>query len=243
MPMKRSRLHCPVRDRHLTWNRPHKAVSSNILSARANKKTTISPLPSSCKRRKKTANARLTNNAAASKNSPSSTSLARMKAALPLSHRVEAAALPDPQAEEEPPLLWVADPPSTDLPKTHPRILLHRLLTSSTPATVRIVRMGPMLRRNRVIRLILTTLSGSSSNSSSNNSRQRRKEGLITVAADSKAGDVAASPPLLEAFLLVVVLLVVALRVGLADALMRNRGLCRLRRRSVVLCSRDLFGV
>jgi hypothetical protein len=58
------------------------------------------------------------------------------------------------------------------------------------------------------------------------------------VAADSQAGDEAASPFLLEASLPLLVLLV-ALRVDLADAPMRSRGLCRRRRRSVVLCRRE----
>jgi uncharacterized lipoprotein YbaY len=94
MPPRRPPLHCPVRDQLLIWKRPPKAAIINRLSAQANKKTTISLLPSSCKRKKKTAKDKLINNAAASKNSPNSTSLARTKAALPPSHRVEAA-LPD----------------------------------------------------------------------------------------------------------------------------------------------------
>jgi hypothetical protein len=60
------------------------------------------------------------------------------------------------------------------------------------------------------------------------------------VAADSQAGDEAASPLLLEASLPLLVLLV-ALRVRLADALMRSRGRCRRRRRSVVLCRSECF--
>ena len=105
----------------------------------------ILPLPSSCKKRKKIAKDRPSNNAVASKNCLSSTSLARMKAALPLFLRVEAAPL-DLSEEEEP---LVAGLLPTALPRTHPRIPLLPLHTSNTPATAHIVREAPTLRYSK----------------------------------------------------------------------------------------------
>jgi hypothetical protein len=55
----------------------------------------------------------------------------------------------------------------------------------------------------------------------------------MVVAADSKVAVEAASSLLLEASLLLLVLLD---SLALADVLTRSRGLCKLRRRSVVLC-------